>query len=75
MRGEDRQQVAMFRYVSPEQRVPQDHPLRVIWVLSDAALQGLSQRFSQLYSRVGRPSDCTGETAARPVAPGALHHP
>jgi transposase len=46
----------MFSYVSPEQRVPQDHPLRVIWVLSDAALQGLSQRFSQLYSRVGRPS-------------------
>jgi transposase len=56
MRGEDRQQVSMFSYVSPEQRVPQDHPLRVIWVLCDAALQELSPRFSQLYSRVGRPS-------------------
>jgi len=56
MRGEDRQQVTMFSYVSPERRVPQDHPLRVIWVLSDAALQRLSRRFSELYSRVGRPS-------------------
>jgi transposase len=46
----------MFSYVSPERRVPQDHPLRVIWVLSDAALQRLSRRFSELYSRVGRPS-------------------
>ncbi len=56
MRGEDRQQVTMFSYVSPERRVPPNHPLRVIWVLSDAALQRLSERFSQLYSRVGRPS-------------------
>ena len=56
MRGEDRQQVTMFSYVSPERRVPQDHPVRVIWVLSDAALQRLSGRFAQMYSRVGRPS-------------------
>ena len=56
MRGEDRQQVTIFSYVSPERRVPQDHPLRVIWVLSDAALQRLSRRFNDLYSRVGRPS-------------------
>jgi len=46
----------MFSYVSPERRVPQDHPLRVIWVLADAALQRLSRRFTELYSRVGRPS-------------------
>ena len=56
MRGEDRQQVRMFSYVSPEHRVPQEHPLRVIWVLADAALQELSPRFADLYSRVGRPS-------------------
>lgn len=56
MRGEDRQQVSMFSYVSPDRRVPQDHPLRVIWVLSDAALQRRSRRFDELYSRVGRPS-------------------
>jgi transposase len=56
MRGEDRQQVTMFSFVSPERRVPREHPLRVIWVLSDAALQRLSRRFARLYSRVGRPS-------------------
>jgi transposase len=56
MRGEDRQQVTMFSYISPERRVPSDHPLRVIWVLADAALQDLSPLFAQLYSQVGRPS-------------------
>jgi len=56
MRGEDRQQVTMFSYISPERRVPSDHPLRVIWVLADAALQELSPLFAQLYSEVGRPS-------------------
>jgi transposase len=56
MRGEDRQQSHMFSYVSPERRVPKDHPLRTIWVLSDAALQKLSGRFADLYSETGRPS-------------------
>lgn len=56
MRGEDQIQGAMFSYVSPEKRVPEDHPLRMIWVLSDAALQDMSALFDQLYSRVGRPS-------------------
>ena len=56
MRGEDQIQGAMFSYVSPEKRVPEDHPLRLIWVLSDAALQDMSPLFEQLYSRVGRPS-------------------
>jgi hypothetical protein len=28
MRGDDVQQEAMFSYLSPEARVPQDHPLR-----------------------------------------------
>jgi transposase len=56
MRGEDRQQSHMFSYVSAERRVPKDHPLRAIWVLSDAALQKLSGRFAELYSETGRPS-------------------
>ena len=30
MRGDDIQQGAMFSYLSPEQRVPADHPLRPI---------------------------------------------
>ena len=30
MRGDDVQQEAIFSYLSPEARVPQDHPLRPI---------------------------------------------
>jgi len=56
MRGDDRQQVAMFSYISPEARVPQDHPLRAIRTLVDAVLAELSPRFEPLYARVGRPS-------------------
>ncbi len=56
MRGDDRQQAAMFSYISPEARVPQDHPLRAIRVLVDEVLAELSPRFETLYARVGRPS-------------------
>ena len=56
MRGEDSQQQAMFSYLSPEQRVPQDHPLRKLRPLVDEVLQKLSPRFARMYARVGRPS-------------------
>ena len=56
MRRDDRQQGAMFSYISPEQRVPKDHPLRPIREMVDEALSELSPRFDQLYARVGRPS-------------------
>jgi transposase len=46
----------MFSYVSPERRVPKDHPLRPIREMVDAALKELSPRFEAIYSRVGRPS-------------------
>jgi transposase len=46
----------MFSYVSPEARVPPDHPLRVIRSMVDAALIELSPRLDGLYARVGRPS-------------------
>jgi transposase len=46
----------MFSYVSPERRVPVDHPLRQIRKLVDAVLQEMSPQFSKLYSEVGRPS-------------------
>ena len=56
MRGDDQQQGAMFSYISPEARVPQDHPLRAIRALVDEVLGELSPRFETLYARVGRPS-------------------
>lgn len=56
MRGDDRQQGAMFSYVSLEERVPGNHPLRWIRAMVDEALLDLSESFEGLYSRVGRPS-------------------
>jgi transposase len=56
MRGDDPQQAAMFSYISPEERVPQDHPLRTIRTLVDAVLKELSPQFDRLYSPTGRPS-------------------
>src|SRR5262250_1542629 len=56
MRGLDHQQSAMFSYLSPEQRVPSDHPLRAIRQITDTVLTQLSLVFSQMYSKIGRPS-------------------
>src|SRR5206468_5116147 len=42
--------------ISPEKRVPKDHPLRPIRKMVDAVLADLSRCFSRLYSDVGRPS-------------------
>jgi hypothetical protein len=56
MRGGDDTQGAMLSYVSLEDRVPADHPLRVVRRLVDSALQALSPRFAAMYSDVGRPS-------------------
>jgi transposase len=38
------------------QRVPQNHPLRPVRKMADAALHALSSDFDKLYSKVGRPS-------------------
>jgi transposase len=46
----------MFSYLSPEERVPQKHPLRPIRLIVDNALKALSPTFGQLYSDFGRPS-------------------
>jgi transposase len=46
----------MFSYLSPEQRVPADHPLRPIREMSDRALKGLARKFNEIYSATGRPS-------------------
>src|SRR2546427_932806 len=56
MRGQDEQQLGVFSYVSPEQRIPYDHPLRQLRVMADEALRELKPRFSRLYAKAGRPS-------------------
>jgi hypothetical protein len=56
MRGQDEQQLGVFSYISPEQRIPHDHPLRQLRVMADEALRELKPRFNRLYAKTGRPS-------------------
>jgi transposase/IS5 family transposase len=56
MRGSDPKQDGMFSYVSPEQRVPAEHPLRPLRAMVDDILKEMSPRFAKLYADRGRPS-------------------
>ena len=56
MRGPDIQQDSLFSTVSPESRVPKDHPLRPIRAMTDAALRELDRDFNALYADSGRDS-------------------
>jgi transposase len=56
VRGDDRQTGWMFSYISPEDRVPADHPLRAIRRMTEAIFDRLSPHFDRLYSTMGRPS-------------------
>ena len=56
MRGTDDKQASMFSVVSPEERIPADHPLRRIKALADAILAGMSGTFDAMYGKTGRPS-------------------
>src|ERR1700741_3615822 len=54
MRGEGQDQGAMFSYVTMEQRIPADHPIRAIRAMVDEALGELDATFSAMYARRGR---------------------
>ena len=56
MRGADDKQASFFSVISPERRIPADHPLRGIKRLADQILAGLSPTFDAMYSATGRPS-------------------
>ena len=56
MRGHESNQGHMFSYLSPEDRVPADHPLRRIKAMADGALRSLSRTFDRMYAKVGRGS-------------------
>jgi transposase len=56
MRGVDHQQADMFSYLSPEQRVRQDHPLRAVRAMTDEILGNMSPLFEAMYAEGGRPS-------------------
>jgi hypothetical protein len=56
MRGDDDQEEGIFSYISPEKRVPTDHPLRPLRKIVDEILKEMSPKFQKLYCKVGRPS-------------------
>jgi transposase len=56
MRGTDPKQSTIFSYVSPEARIPQEHPLRATREMTNRALARLDRKFRKLYSGTGRPS-------------------
>jgi transposase len=46
----------MFSYLSPEQGVPSDHPLRAVRQITDTVLKQLSGVFAGMYAKLGRRS-------------------
>jgi transposase len=56
MRGTDQRSGSLFSYVDIEARVPKEHPLRRIRELVNGTLLKLDTKFSELYSKEGRPS-------------------
>jgi transposase len=56
MRSKDVQKTAMWSYISPEARVPADHPLRPMREMVNGVLKALSPEFDKIYSGYGRPS-------------------
>ena len=53
MRGQEENQGFMFTYLSSEQRVPEDHPLRMIRAFADAVLKEMNPTFKVMYSNTG----------------------
>ena len=56
VRGDSNEQVWMLLAITPDQKVPQDHPIRAIKPIVDRALLSLSPTFNRMYSKLGRPS-------------------
>jgi transposase len=56
MRGKQEKQITMLSALTPDQLVPQDHPIRRIKPIVDQALKELSPTFNRMYADVGRPS-------------------
>jgi transposase len=56
MRGDADQQATMLTVITPDAKVPKDHPIRVIKPIVDRALLELSPIFNRMYAKMGRPS-------------------
>lgn len=71
MQGSGQQQNHIFNYLSLEERVRKDHPLRTIRATVDEVLKQLSRRFDAMYAKVAfvdsAGTTVTGAVAAHPV--------
>jgi transposase len=56
VRGRDDQQDSVFSYVSAEERIPQNHPLRAVRRTVDEVLRAMSKEFDAMYASSGRHS-------------------
>jgi len=56
MRGKVENQIVMLSSLTPDQLVPEDHPIRRIKPIVDHALSELSPTFNRMYADLGRPS-------------------
>lgn len=56
MRGKTEKQITMLSSLTPDQLVPQNHPIREIKPMVNHALSELSPIFSRMYAEIGRPS-------------------
>jgi transposase len=56
VRGDNHEQDYIFSYHSLADRVPMDHPLRLIKEIANRALKELSKNFAEMYAPTGRPS-------------------
>ena len=62
----------MFSYLSPEQRVRKDHPLRAVRAMTDEILSNMSPLFDAMYAEGGPAVDSAGEAVAGAVVADAL---
>lgn len=72
MRGRDESSANLFSYVDLEERVPAQHPLRLIRGIVNDVPGSLSGAFEALYSHTGRPS-IAPEKLLRALLPRAFY--
>lgn len=56
MRGDEEEKGELYAYVTLEEMVPRDHPLRLMRSVVDEVLKRMDGEFSRLYAKTGRPS-------------------
>src|ERR1700720_3059299 len=75
MRGGFVDQGRLFSYISPEARIPANHPLRAIRALVRDVFAELDRSFSRLYANEGRPSIPPEQLLSALLLAGVLRHP